>query len=143
MTRKLLLYIALLLCGCDSDRSQGAAEFDQKPVWADLQGIEFRNRENYNLPAPVLLKGEIGPKGYDVIAVPVNKNESSSAYRYVWIVINANAGKNKIYMMPNESALSLSLPCDFLNELKKNEKIDYIVSSFLELHCTPPGPAAR
>ena len=140
MIRILFLLMLLFLCGCGNNHNKETAEMNQKPIWADLQGIEFRNRDNNNLLTPTLFKGAIGEKGYAVLVISLNRNTTSlPSFRHVWIIINVNAGINGIYMMPHEipqeKDLHLLLPCKFLSSLKKTEKLDPVVSDFLELHC--------
>ena len=129
-----LLSALFLLIGCADNSNNGDGELRQKYVWTDLQGMEFNYRENHNLHVPILLKNQIGPGKYDVVAI-ASKGGATSSRPYVWIVVNAHpgVGPNKIYIEPYD--VDFFLPCKFLDDLKKNEKLDPVVNKFLESHC--------
>jgi hypothetical protein len=76
-----------------------------------------------------LLRGAVDSGKYDVLGVLTDDDRA----RYVWIVLNVNAGTNGIYAMPQHQ--NFTLPCGYLDQLESNESIDPTVKAALRGHC--------
>jgi hypothetical protein len=84
----------------------------------------------------MLLKGAVDSGKYDVLGLA----GTSQRNPYVWIVLNADAGINGIYVMPGNEPFSL--PCRYLKTLEPRDKINRKVYAVLAAHCTRAEPVS-
>ena len=101
----------------------------QKPIWADLQEIEFQNRKDL-ISKLVFLKGAADSGKYDVLGIPTANKD----FPHVWIVLNTHIGSSgKIYIIQQHDEFTLS--CSYIAELDKTTQLDFTVRQFLQKHC--------
>ena len=123
----IMMAVLIIVAGC-SCQGKGCNELANKPIYADLQGIELEHRAT-KLTSPILLKGAIDSGKYDALGVP----SESGAYPSVWIVMNINDGSGGVLAVPSDEKIVLA--CSYLDKLETTEKLDDAVKTYLRNSC--------
>ena len=91
-----LIGISVVVAGC-SCQGEGCNELANKPIYADLQGIEFEHR-SAKLNGPVILKGAVDVGKYDALGIPADAGAYPSVHTVpnVWIVLNTDNGNGGV-----------------------------------------------
>jgi hypothetical protein len=105
-------------------------ELGDKPIYADLQGLELTQRSSVLTEPTVVLQGETGP----ILGIPTDDARFPNA----WIAATIAKSDGSVYAVMPRSA-HLRLPCSqsvvLTEKVNKAARMSLAVSEYLEKNC--------
>lgn len=114
-------------------------ELANKPFYVELQGFATKTNKNHSM----ISKGKVTPvfikegiifqhQGYDMLGIPTKDKD----FPYFWIVTNAHDDSAPPdYVFSITEGDKFYLPCNYLQNLARLQKIDDLVYDFLQKRC--------
>jgi hypothetical protein len=104
-------------------------ELADKPYWAALQSVEYKNRPNRD--AGLLLEMNVDGSGSDAVGVPGGEPAGTR----VWVMLNVADFAGDPLVLPQ--GVALDVRCGALERVVKGREVLPAVRKYLFRRCTP------